>query len=212
MSQESFALKWNFYHNSVQSTLAGEARDNNFTDVTLVSDELVSYQAHQFVLSVCSPVFKELLLKNPHQHPSIYLKGIQDRDLYYFLQLIYFGSVAISDYYLEDLLKVIDEFKLTGFNIPKRTRTDTYLRFDDNLVKRNKQAQRRRHSMNTYLEKKEVARISNENSWDHNKESYACNKCDGTYTSTGNLKKHQQRAHKGIRYECKMSFIMVHKS
>ena len=81
MSQESFALKWNFYHNSVQSTLAGEARDNNFTDVTLVSDELISYQAHQFVLSACSPRFKDLLLKHPHQHPTIYLKGIRDRDL-----------------------------------------------------------------------------------------------------------------------------------
>ena len=202
MSQESFALKWNFFHDSIHSTLEGEARDNNFTDVTLVSDELISYQAHQFVLSACSQRFKDLLLKHPHQHPTIYLKGIRDRELYYFLQLIYFGNATISDFHLEDLLKVIEEFKLTGFTIPKRTRKDSYLNVDDNLVKRNKQVQRKRQSRNANFEKKEVAKINNEDSWDQNKGKYVCNKCDLTYTSTSNLKRHQYSAHEGIRYEC----------
>ena len=33
-------------------------------DVTLVSDDLVCLKAHKFVLSACSPVLKDILLKN----------------------------------------------------------------------------------------------------------------------------------------------------
>ena len=91
---------------------------------------------------------------------------------------------------------------MIGFTIPKRTREDSYSHVDDNLFTRNIQVQRKRQSRNAYFEKIEVAKINNEDSWEQNKGKYACNKCDGTYTSTGNLKKHQQRAHEGIRYEC----------
>ena len=122
--------------------------------------------------------------------------------MYYFLQLIYFGNATISDSHLEDLIKVIDEFKLTGFTIPKRTRKDSYLNVDDNLVKRNKQVQRKRQSRNANFEKKEVAKINNEDSCDQNKGKYVCNKCDLTYTTTSSLKRHQYSAHEGIRYEC----------
>ena len=60
--------KWNFHHESIRSLLQGLRREDNFTDVTIVSgDELLDYQVHKFVLSAVSPVLKEVLC-NPHEH------------------------------------------------------------------------------------------------------------------------------------------------
>ena len=57
-------------------------KEDNFTDVTIVSgDELLDYQVHKFVLSAVSPVFKEILLNNPHEHPLIYLNGVKEQEL-----------------------------------------------------------------------------------------------------------------------------------
>ena len=46
---------------------------DNFVDVTLVSDDQESFQAHKIVLSSFSPVLKDLLLSNSHPHPIIFL-------------------------------------------------------------------------------------------------------------------------------------------
>ena len=72
MRGESFVLKWNYYTNSVSSILQNEALDNQFTDVTLVSDDMMDFQVHKFVLSSCSPIMKQLLLQNSHQ-PDVHL-------------------------------------------------------------------------------------------------------------------------------------------
>jgi hypothetical protein len=38
-------------------------------------------QAHRVILSACSPFFKAVLRRNPHQHPLLYLKGVSFRDM-----------------------------------------------------------------------------------------------------------------------------------
>ena len=79
-------VKWNFQYETVFSMIQGLTNEDPFSDVTLVSgDELLDYQVHKFVLSAVSPVFKEILLNNPHDHPLIYLTGVNERELQYLL-------------------------------------------------------------------------------------------------------------------------------
>merc|ERR1719300_575450 len=92
MSQESFMLKWKFFNENASSTLHDVATENNFTDITLVSDELKSFKVHKFVLSANSPVMKNMLMMNQHSHPLIYLKGIQGQELECLLQIMYIGK------------------------------------------------------------------------------------------------------------------------
>ena len=54
---------------------------NKFTDVTLVSDDKILFNAHRYVLGVCSPVLKNILLNNPHHHPLIYLRDVNHQEL-----------------------------------------------------------------------------------------------------------------------------------
>ena len=87
MNQESFQLKWNFFLDNASATLEKEIRKSNFTDVTLVSDDLTPFKVHKFVLSAFSPVFKEIFQSNPHSHPMIFLNGVKKQELYTLLQL-----------------------------------------------------------------------------------------------------------------------------
>ena len=79
-------VKWNLQYESVFSMIQGLTNNDPFSDVTVVSgDEMLDYQVHKFVLSAVSPVFKEILLNNPHEHPLIYLSGVRERELQYLL-------------------------------------------------------------------------------------------------------------------------------
>ena len=52
---------------------------DEFTDVTLVTDDKKTIKAHRNILSACSPVFKNILQMEitNNTHPIIYLRGIQ---------------------------------------------------------------------------------------------------------------------------------------
>ena len=124
MSQKDIlGVKWNFQYETVFSMIQGLTNEDPFSDVTVVSgDEMLDYQVHKFVLSVVSPVFKEILLNNPHEHPLIYLSGVRERELQYLLQLIYFGRTTVHDSQLDAFLKVLEEFKLNGIQLPLRSK------------------------------------------------------------------------------------------
>ena len=121
-NQEPLSIKWNFYQENIHKTLETEAlKGNNFADVTIVSEDLIDYKSHKFVLSACSPLMKEILMQNPHDHPLIYLDGVQGRELQYLLQFLYCGETKIPyNYNIENLFMVIEMFRLTGFDLPTR--------------------------------------------------------------------------------------------
>ena len=75
-------LKCNSYVEYITSSVQKEVKDQYFSDVILVSDELVPFKAHKFILASRSPVFKEMLLTNLHsEQPTIFLKGISSQEL-----------------------------------------------------------------------------------------------------------------------------------
>ena len=59
-----------------------------YADVTLFSDDQITFKAHKFVLSACSPVFKEMISKAPSQSPLLYLKGVEQHELQSLLTFI----------------------------------------------------------------------------------------------------------------------------
>ena len=118
MNSQPLLLKWTDYEDNVSSTLEKQNSSSFCSDLILVSDELVTFQVHKFVLSAFSPMIKELLLKNPHPRPLIYLKGIKKEELQSLLNLVYFGKTSFNnpDPGSKDMfVKVIEKFQLTGF-------------------------------------------------------------------------------------------------
>ena len=100
------------FNTPVTSSLSNIFTQNRFTDVTLVSDEQIQFQAHRFVLSACSPVLKTLLQNNPHSHPLIYLEGVKQQELQSILHLMYLGEVKVSEEAINTFLEIAKDLKL----------------------------------------------------------------------------------------------------
>ena len=68
---------------------------NKLTDVTLVSDDKISFKAHKFVIGACSSVLRDLLRETFHPQPTIYLRGIHSFELEAILYFLYRGKTRV---------------------------------------------------------------------------------------------------------------------
>ena len=78
---EKFSLKWNDFEANASNSFRKLRREEDFFDVTLVSDDEHHISAHKLVLSSSSEFFKNILRKVKQVNPIIYLYGIQSKDL-----------------------------------------------------------------------------------------------------------------------------------
>ena len=74
MASEKFCLKWNDFESNISVAFRGLRDDKDFFDVTLACED-EQIQAHKVILAACSPFFRNILRRNQHQHPLLYLKG-----------------------------------------------------------------------------------------------------------------------------------------
>ena len=112
MQEEIFSLKWKVFSKHLTSSISDVFTENRFSDVTLVSDDLIPFQAHKCVLSACSPVLKNLLLNNPHSHPLIYLRGIKHQELESILQFIYLGEARFSESNMDKCMEAVEDLQV----------------------------------------------------------------------------------------------------
>ena len=72
-SSEKLCLQWNDFNQNISASLGDLRGDKDFTDVTLVCEDGQQVEAHKVILVASSPFFKELLRKNKHSHPLVYM-------------------------------------------------------------------------------------------------------------------------------------------
>ena len=71
MSQDKYNLRWHTYSDHLTEMMQDILSDE-FADVTLVCDDKRTIKAHRNILSVCSPVFKDIFRMQPQKpQPSI---------------------------------------------------------------------------------------------------------------------------------------------
>ena len=179
---------------NLTTSLSYMLKENNFSDVTLVSDDEKSYQAHKFILSAASPVLKNIFLDNPHSHPLIYLRGIYHQELYSILTFIYLGEVNLCKKNIRRFLQIAKELQIRGLNEADVKVTNAA---DDNF-------NRNFNSKDKY-ELVNAERISSslENPLKYESKTYPCLQCKYKASQISNLKRHQESIHKGIKYSCK---------
>ena len=115
-SSEKFCLQWNDFQNIVSSAF-GDLKDNvALTYVTLACEDGKQMEAHKVVLAATSPFFLDLLKKNKHPHPLIYMKGTKSDNLAAMLDFFYRGEANVSQENLEDFLLLADELRLKGLS------------------------------------------------------------------------------------------------
>ena len=66
---EKLCLQWNDFNSNVNKAFGNLREDNDFSDVTLASEDGRQVEAHKVLLAAASPFFKEVLLKKSTATP-----------------------------------------------------------------------------------------------------------------------------------------------
>jgi len=112
-SSEKFRLQWNDFESNISVAFRELREEKDFFDVTLACDDS-QIQAHKVILSACSPFFRGVLKKNPHQHPLLYLKGVKYKELLSVLNFMYMGEVNVAQEELNSFLAVAEDLRVKG--------------------------------------------------------------------------------------------------
>jgi hypothetical protein len=115
MVSKTFALK---LQDSEYDLLQKILADQEFSDVTLVSEDGLNIKAHRVVLSACSEFFPLLFKSNPSPKMIIYMDNhsMNHSILESLVRFIYTGQVNIEKDKLKKFLELGEKFKTNGLD------------------------------------------------------------------------------------------------
>ena len=112
--EEKLCLKWNDFQENAISAFGTLREDREFADVTLACEDGQQVEAHKVILASSSPFFLNLLRRNKHPHPLIYMRGLKSEDLVAMIDFLYFGEANVYQENLDSFLAVAEELQLKG--------------------------------------------------------------------------------------------------
>lgn len=123
---QQFCLRWNNHPSNLTGCLSRLLKNEALCDVTLVCNDkkfqvsLKVYgkdlqrnftnlnhflnQAHQTILSACSPYLEEIFLNNKIPHPIVYMIGVGATEMAALLDFMYQGEVNVAQSLLQKFL------------------------------------------------------------------------------------------------------------
>ena len=113
MSSQKLNLRWNDYEANLSGGLRDSRHNKDFFDVTLAYDD-GQISAHKVIISSCSSFFLNILRKNPHQHPLVYMRGVRYTELNAVLDFMYHGEVSIYEEELNSFLALAEDLQVKG--------------------------------------------------------------------------------------------------
>ena len=122
---EKLCLKWNDFQENVNTAFGNLRDDKEFADVTLACEDGQQVEAHKVILAASSPFFQNVLTKNKHPHPLIYMKGAKFEDLLAIVDFLYFGEANVFQENLDAFLSIAEELKLKGLTGQKDLSEET---------------------------------------------------------------------------------------
>ena len=113
-NSEKLFLKWNDFQENLNSAFEVLRNDQDFADVTLVCEDGTQIETHKTVLASSSPFFMEILKKNKHPHPMIYMRGLKAEAIVAMVDFLYYGEANVNQESLDVFLGLAEELRLSG--------------------------------------------------------------------------------------------------
>ena len=111
---EQISVNWDDFSANSSNSIKKLRASGDFADVTLACEDGEEVGAHKFLLAGASPFFKNILLRNKHPHPIIYMRGVDSAVLVAIVNFLYCGEVEMDPKYLDPFLAIAEELKLEG--------------------------------------------------------------------------------------------------
>ena len=116
MANEKLCLKWNDFQDNISKAFESLGDSLDFSDVTLACEDGQQVEAHKVVLISSSPFFKNLLQRNKHPHPLIYMRGLKSKDLVAMIDFLYHGEANVYQENIDSFLAIAEELQLKGLH------------------------------------------------------------------------------------------------
>ena len=111
---EKLCVQWIDFKENAKSSFGNLREDNDFTDVTLACEDGKQIEAHKVILASSSPFFQNILRKNKHIHPLIFMRGVKSDDLLAIVDFLYSGEANVYQENLDSFLAIAEELQLKG--------------------------------------------------------------------------------------------------
>ena len=111
---EKLCLQWNEFKENAISAFGSLREANEFADVTLACEDGEQIEAHKVILAASSPFFQNLLRKNKHVYPIIYMRGVKSEDLSAIIDFLYCGEANVFEDNLDSFLAIAEELQIKG--------------------------------------------------------------------------------------------------
>jgi len=111
---EKLCLKWNDFQDNTNNAFGNMRNDVDFSDVTLASEDGEQVEAHKVILATSSPFFQQLLRRNKHPHPLVYMRGVKSEDMLAIIDFLYYGEANVYQENIDAFLAIAEELKLKG--------------------------------------------------------------------------------------------------
>ena len=111
---EKFSLKWNDYETNWKRSLSQLRGGNDFSDVTIISEDKVKFKTHKILLSSCSETFRFILKECNQTQSIVYLNGVNSVNLTFILDYIYHGEVNLFQEQLDSFLQSAEKLEIQG--------------------------------------------------------------------------------------------------
>ena len=111
---EKLCLQWNDFKENATSAFGSLREDRDFADVTLACEDGNQFEAHKVILAASSPFFQNILRRNRHAHPLIFMRGLKSEDLAAIIDFLYCGEANVYQENLDSFLAIAEELQLKG--------------------------------------------------------------------------------------------------
>ena len=203
---EKLCLKWNDFQENLNSSFGVLRNDQDFADVTLVCEDGSQITTHKVILSSSSPFFMEILKRNKHPHPMIYMRGIKSDNLVAMVDFLYFGETNVNQESLNAFLGLAEELKLLGLTTGDRNKdeqdTKPQTQLNDSTLNAtfNAPVKVEADEMDEQIKSLMTHKVAGSQT----SAAWACNVCGKEDVKKSNIKTHIEAIHitSGLSYPC----------
>ena len=218
MNSDKYSLTWQTYSDHLRTMMTELMMNEDYADVTLVTEDKKHIKAHMNILSACSPVFKDIMPKERRLNAIIYLKGIHFSEMEAIMQFIYLGEARLNEermtefimvsknLEIKELSNVIEMNHQSGSNAEniKLDNTDEDFDFIEDTTHFNKDGPivEPQSQTKAVIPIKSVKRRVRRSETVPEIGKFKCQDCERSFNSRDNLTYHNKSKHEGVKYSC----------
>ena len=188
MNSDKYSLTWQTYSDHLRTMMTELMMNEDYADVTLVTEDKKQIKAHMNILSACSPVFKDIMPKVRSLNAIIYLKGIHFSEIEAIMQFIYLGEATFYEERINEVLTVAKSLEIkTLYNSEVETNESNFESSTLDLTRSNEELEEPPVESN-HMKREERKKIFGES-------KYVCEQCSNIFNSYQGLITHKRSRH-----------------